>query len=309
MIEKSRSYGDLEELIEMALNEIEVAPSLRERGRQNLRNLAHSEGVGAITRKIEEAQARKGRAHAWLYNVSPPQPDIGWKMQQARKLDPSVIQQQAWGALARLAQKRPGKTWARFVSNAAARLATLDELSVRADVDGAESACIDLIAAAEAPDFQHESNVIRGAVFAETANLYTICAKVTRERTFVERGLFLYNVAANTLSRGKYPLALLVVQINRGAALNCYAHLIQTQYLEKYTSDINEVVGFLENEINQPDHNNEYRDIAQSVHQSLEELAEFNKSVADWNNWSQLGNCSMNMVVDNEIEQLIQISN
>ncbi|MDA5633702.1 MULTISPECIES: hypothetical protein [Rhizobium/Agrobacterium group] len=304
MIERAERYGDLEEIIELALNEIEVAPSLRDRARENLRRIARSQGVNSIIEKIEEARDRKHRAQAWLSGVMAPESDIDWKLRQARNLDPALVQQKAWMALARLAQKKPTKAWAQLVSNAVATLSSLDEVSVLRDVNGAERACIDLIAAAEAPDFKDESDVIQGLVFAETANLYTICAKVTREKSFVERGLFLYSMAADAISKGSSPLALMVVQINRGAALTCYAHLIQKQHFDKYKRDIFEVFQYIGDEVMHSNNSNEYNDLAKSVYDDLGIISSFGNSFSEWSRWSDIGSCSIDMLVDNEAEKI-----
>lgn len=305
MIEGDLTLSDLDGAIEVAIREIEIAPSLRDRARKNLRHLARTKGIAAVVEKIEHARGRKNRGRAWLGHeaLSSNIDSITESITKVRAQDTNA---QLWPVLVKIAKTQRNKEWAQLVDRAASNLRKIDEAFVREDIRLAEQACIDLIQASEVDDFKSETNIIKGAVFAETANLYTICAKVTREQTYIERGLFLYGLAVDTISRGNYPLALTVVQINRGTALTYYAHLIEEKTISKYANDIVDVIGFLDqNQRNTGAFEAKYSSLAENVKRDLHMVDSFSKEFSDRSNWSDLARCSLDFMFEDDHDQYL----
>lgn len=299
------AYGDVEELIEAALDEIEVAPSLRERARSKLRKSVETNGLAAVTAMISDAQSRKAKAEAWLTG-RPVTAAVDWKIEQAMKLDPAVVQKQTWSALARFARAQSKWQWAKLVSQATQRLEEAKDLASFETAASVENACRDLISAAHAPDFKLAPAGIQGMVFAETANLYTVCAKIKREPALVEKGLRLYGMATHALSQQGSTLGYLVVQINRGAALSCYAHLVHRDHFEKYSRDINEVAVFLGNKVEHTSHHNKFSGIIEQVLTDVESISKFDADISSWNSWSYLGGCSLEGAIEEQEAQIYQ---
>ncbi len=244
MIASQLTEHSLESLIDIAILEIEVAPSLRDRARKNLAALAESDGRQAIEDKITKARDRKRRAGEWLAErrraVAPivpsePIPDVA---------DPYDIKKRMWRVLQVVADKKEkeNRVWAGHAVAALKAVAVLDEDSVRSDLMSAQHACEHLLLASKEQDFTTEATEIQAMVFTEIANLCTLRGMVTNERGILEEGLELYNTAANNLARSNSTVIATVVQFNRGVALRYYMALVAKEYLDPLDSQLGEVI-------------------------------------------------------------------
>jgi hypothetical protein len=249
MIGSSLSLQDFEEIIEQAIGEIEVPPSLRARARSNLKLLAERNGIEAVRQKAISARIRKERAAKWVLARRPAASDVA-----AVEIAGEEIQQELWSEIESIARDKAFKLeWAQHFLDASSIVERFEGWTNLSDPDSARDVCINLFKATKSFDFGLEPPVIRGSVFAETANLFSACAMLTSNHEVMEESLVFYGNAVQALSEVDDPRAnilVAVVQLNRGSALSLFGRMIGEK-LHKFREDFNEVSYFLSNESNE----------------------------------------------------------
>lgn len=244
----------VDDLIEMAIREIEVAPSHRDRARKTLKGLAVSEGAGAITKKIDEARMRKEQAELWLSErragadvaVAPAGIAASTEFQTIDPVDPYDVKKQMWPVLRYFTDNRPHHLkWVQLVYQAIQSVPVLSEDSVRANLAAADDAYDLLKRACTVPDFHSEANQIKAVLFAEIGNICTLRAMVGNRRDVVEEAIGFYEDAATKLDRVNQPKLTGAVLFNQGVALRFYVSLVAQDLLSPHEDLVKRVSSYL----------------------------------------------------------------
>jgi hypothetical protein len=248
---------NLDQLIERALEEIEVPPSSKSRARENLRALAQVNGVVAIEEKIKAAQSRKSVAADWI--IARREERTGFsnplEMAEARVTE---IQQKLRHRLSEVARGMTSeKEWARHFVEASKEADQVGGWQQIAGSTYAPAICKHLFLATRAGDFEQEPAFIRGSVFAEAANALSLCGLEARRQDIVEESLVLYKNAVSTLREANgasVSVLVAVIQLNRGTTLNGFGWLVRDKF-HNLAADVESVVShikFLSPEVLEP---------------------------------------------------------
>lgn len=290
MSRSSQSVTQLEHLIDRALTAVGVPPSLSLRAQQNLKALADEEGIEAVRGRVESAEGRKERAALWLSS------------RRAAKVGASSINQPVnpdldhllWTKIESIARnKLPTHNWARHFLDASSVVNRHRGRKSLTNIEPTRAVCLNLLRATESDDFRLESAVVRGSVFAETANIFSTCALLARSQDVMEESLVFYGNAVQALSQVNDPRAgklVAFVQINRGSALDSFGRIMKEK-VHRFRQDIEEVQAYLGGA-------NEstcqmYDDLAvdvEVIQNSLQALAKFDDSFrarTEPTNWTQ----------------------
>lgn len=285
-----QSATQLEHLINRALAAIDVPPSLSARAQQNLKALAGAEGIEAVRDRVESAEARKQRAALWLSSRRARQIDANGAIETADAGQSHAL----WTEIESIARnKLATREWAKHFLEASSVVSRHRGLKTLKYIEPAKAVCINLLRATEADDFRQEPAVIRGSVFAETANIFSTCAMLAHSQDVMEESLVFYGNAVKALSQVKDPRAgmlVAIVQVNRGSALDSFGR-IMSEKLHRFRSDITDVQAYLSgaSEVTCQVYENLAIDI-DVIQDSLRALAEFDDSFrarTGPTNWTQ----------------------
>lgn len=236
-----------EDAINHAIATIAVPDGLQALARANLRRLADEEGVDAVYAKAQTAVARRLRAEAWVARqraatdvASAASP---WdSLAHVGSKNMTELTVMLHNGLLDFAQEKAGSTWARHFLEAHDEFqdwGSLPSVASGALARAAEK----LLLAIRSEDFQRESPVIRGALFAETADLVCEHASISDDLSSLEESLVLYRTAVSDLCKVDDPEVKNViahVQVNRGHALSCLGKVFDTKILS-YKVDFDDV--------------------------------------------------------------------
>ncbi|MEE4012647.1 hypothetical protein V1T76_11325 [Roseibium sp. FZY0029] len=230
MTEPSQSTSEIDDVIDEAIDQIEVPPAMVPRAKENLLALAFERGVDAVRQKTEAAKLRKERAAAWLL-----------KQRNERLTDQAVVEDenkdveiQLWKAIENIAKrKQVHSNWAKHFLVAIHEATRADATVQINNPDKAELVSSCVYSATGSDDLNDEPAVIQGSVFSEAGNLLSACAMVTRSRTTMEQSLICYRRSVDAFSKVEDPyVSLLVnaVQLNRGSAFERWGWLIAEKF-------------------------------------------------------------------------------
>lgn len=224
MSDSKPSLDEIQTLVDEAVIEIDVPPSLRQLAKRNLSLMANQGGLEAVQNKIHSARDRKERIAKWLdarrmlqksFETTHPYEDI------------EDVENALWVEIQEIAREKFAvSSWARHFLDAASKV---DRNYFFSDVTAAKDACMSIFQATTADDFEIEPPVIRGSVLSEAGNMFFACAALTNSQQVMEESLTIYGNAVRELSQVSDPSIgriVDVVQINRGSALSFFVSIV-----------------------------------------------------------------------------------
>lgn len=259
---KSPKRRDLDRLVKSTLDDMHVPAGLRKIATENLLQRASKHGEGDLEKVAAAAKSRKLRVKSWIASRAP-------AIQKKRQLvgvlpvEPEVIQpvssevqgrfhKEFWGFLLKHARSAPELAGGQGSWVASLQKAVDLMLSLRADRPDLtkqvfKKACVLLENTMQEADFAQAPQQVKGAIFAEAANLWAVCSWIEVDASGMGKSLDYYRHAASIFSREKAPKVLAFVQLNRLQTLAQYGDMISSSHLRAYEYDMLDASEFISN--------------------------------------------------------------
>ncbi len=244
---KSPKRKDLDRLVQSTLDDMHVPAGLRKIATENLLRMASEKGEDDLGKISDAARTRKLRVKAWLSSRAPSiiankKREVAGPLPFSQKVQ-GRYHKEFWSYL--LKQVRSASELsARHASWIVPLQEAVDLMStLRADRPDMTNqvfkrASVLLEHTIQETDFVSAPQQVKGAIFAEAANLCAVCSWVDFDAGGMGKSLAYYRHAASIFSRERAPQVLAFVQLNRLQALTQYGDMISGSHLRAFEYDV-----------------------------------------------------------------------